>query len=241
MSRKYYVASCLFTARFPKTSLAIQRYIGNFPEIETVRCCLPNFRIKENTDRIPNAGARGSWAALPPSADFQAGDTVWSLCHNCTNILDEQHPGLHAVSLWELIDRDPDFRFPDYGGMTVTLQDCWRSREQSAEQEAVRRLLERMNIVFLETAENRAQSEFCGSTLYREQPAKNAKFAPRHYVEQAQGKFLPHTQEEQVAIMRAHCSQYRTETVVCYCHYCLEGLLQGGVDGRHIAHFLFPT
>lgn len=140
MSRKYYVASCLFTARFPKTSLAIQRYIGNFPEIETVR-----------------------------------------------------------------------------------------------------RLLERMNIVFLETAENRAQSEFCGSTLYREQPTRNAKFAPRHYVEQAQGKFLPHTQEEQVAIMRAHCSQYRTETVVCYCHYCLEGLLQGGVDGRHIAHFLFPT
>ena len=26
----------------------------------------------------------------------------------------------------------------------------------------------------------------------------------------------------------------------CYCHYCLEGLLEGGADGRHLAHLLFP-
>ena len=240
MGKKYYVASCLFTAHFPKTSLAIQQYIAKFPEIETMRCCLPNFRIKENTDRIPDAGARGTWASLPPSADFQAGDTAYSLCHNCTNILDEQHPGMHLISLWELIDRDADFPFPDYAGMTVTLQDCWRSREQSGEQDAVRRLLGRMNIKYLEMEETREDCEFCGSTLYREQPAKNAKYAPRHYVEQAQGKFLPHSEEEQVRIMQEHCAQYQTKTVVCYCHYCLEGLLQGGVDGRHIAHLLFP-
>ena len=28
--------------------------------------------------------------------------------------------------------------------------------------------------------------------------------------------------------------------VVCYCHYCLEGLLAGGADAMHIAQLLFP-
>ena len=33
--------------------------------------------------------------------------------------------------------------------------------------------------------------------------------------------------------------RYTTEAVVCYCHYCLEGLLAGGVRGMHIAELLF--
>ena len=239
MSR-YYIASCLFTARFPQTSLAIQKYIATKPDIQIVRCCIPNFRIKENTDRIPDDEARGAWAQLPPSADYQPGDVAYSICPNCTNILGEQHEGLKVFSLWELIDSDPDFVFPDYAGMKATLQDCWRTRDQRGEQEAVRRLLDRMHIEYVEAAENHEHTEFCGSTLYREQPAKNAKFAPKHYVEQAKGKFEPHTPEEQVRIMRDYCKGYTTDTVVCYCHYCLEGLQQGGVNGIHIAHLLFP-
>lgn len=241
MSREYYVASCLFTARFPKTSLAIQQYIAKQSRIQMVRCCIPNFRIRENAERINDGGARTTWEALPTSADFQPGDRVYSLCYNCTNILDKQHEGLQLMSLWELIDGDPDFVFPDYSGMKVTVQDCWRSRDRAQEQEAVRHLLEKMNIGYVELKDNREHTDFCGSTLFREQPAKNARYAPKHYVEQAAGKFLPHTQEEQIEEMKRYCSQFTTDTVVCYCHYCLEGLLQGGVDGRHIAHLLFPV
>lgn len=240
MSQNYYIASCLFTARFPQTSLRIQDYIQSRGEIQTVRCCLPNFRVKENTDRIPDERARERWSQTTPFTEYASGDTVYSLCHNCTNILEEQNEGLCLKSLWELIDSDPDFPFPDYSGLKVTLQDCWRSRERIEEQNAVRSLLKKMRISFVETAENRSKTEFCGSTLYRPQPEKNARFAPKHYIEQATGKFLPHTEEEQIAIMREHCAQYTTDTVICYCHYCLEGLQQGGVDGRHIAHLLFP-
>lgn len=239
-TRQYYIASCLFTARFPETSLKIQRYIASKPEISAVRCCLPNFRLKENTDRIPDEVAREVWKSLPDSAPLQPGDTIYSVCANCLNIVGEQHEGVHTLSLWELIDRDPDFVFPDYTGLTVTLQDCWRTRERAEEQAAVRSLLRKMKIEYLETEPNHEKTDFCGSTLYREQPAKNARFAPKHYVEQAAGKFLPHTPEEQVEIMREYCSRFTTETVVCYCHYCLEGLQQGGVDARHIAHLLFP-
>lgn len=238
--RKYYIASCLFTARFPETSLKVQRYIKDRGDIETVRCCIPNFTVQQNTERIPDDTARAVWKSLPDSAALRPGDTVYSICHNCTNIADEQHPGIHVVSLWELIDRDEGFAFPDYGGMQVTVQDCWRTRERAAEQAAVRSLLHKMNIRYAELPENHGQTEFCGSTLYREQPAKNPAFAPKHYIEQAGGKFRSHSKEEQVAIMRDYCKGFATDTVVCYCHYCLEGLLEGGADGRHLAHLLFP-
>lgn len=236
----YYVASCLFTARFPETSLRIQNYIRTKPDIKTVRCCIPNFKVDFNTNRIPSPSVRQAWEQLPVSEVFQSDDTVISVCHNCTNIVEEWRAGTKAVSLWEIIDRDPSFVFPDYDGMEVTVQDCWRTRERRSEQDAVRSLLEKMNIRFVEARQNHAETEFCGSTLYREQPVKNARLAPKHYVEQAQGKFLPHTPEEQAVIMQDYCRQFKTDAVVCYCHYCLEGLQQGGVNGLHIANLLFP-
>ena len=131
-----------------------------------------------------------------------------------------------------MIDRDPLFPFPDYRGLEVTVQDCWRTRERRKEQDAVRSLLRKMNIRYMENDRNHENTDFCGSTLYREQPAKNSTLAPRHYVEQARGKFTAHTLEEQTAIMQDYCRRYQTDTVVCYCHYCLEGLLQGSQKPR---------
>lgn len=235
----YYIASCLFTAQFPETSLMIQEYIKAKPGIQLVRCCIPNYRTEQNTERIADSAAQSAWKQLPQSAVFQPDDTVISVCHNCTNIAEEWRKA-RAVSLWEVIDRDSSFPFPDYSGLNVTVQDCWRTRERKSEQEAVRSLLKKMRITYMEAEKNHGETDFCGSTLFREQPAKNSALAPKHYVEQAKGKFMPHTQEEQVSLMKEYCGRLPTKTVVCYCHYCLEGLLQGGADGRHIAHLLFP-
>lgn len=239
MSQNYYVASCYFTAHYPTLSKKILEYISTFEGINSVRCCIPNFRIKENSERITNTEVRNKWDSLPSSAEFTSGDTVYSLCHNCTNILDEQQQGLKLYSLWELIDNDNNFNFPDYSGMKATIQDCWRARDKKNEQKAVRSILSKMNIEFIETVENHEDTNFCGSTLYREQPEKNSKYAPKHYIEQAKGKFLPHTKEEQIQIMKDYCKGFKTEIVICYCHYCLEGLLQGGVKGKHLAELLF--
>ena len=235
---EYYIASCMFTAQFPELSLKIQDYIASKPDIEIVRCCIPNYRVEANTNRIPESNAQNAWKQLPVSRVFQPGDTVISVCHNCTNIVEEWR-GVPVISLWEMIDRDPLFPFPDYRGMEVTVQDCWRTRERRKEQDALRSLLRKMNIRYIENDRNHENTDFCGSTLYREQPAKNSTLAPRHYVEQAQGKFTAHTPEEQTAIMQDYCRRYQTDTVVCYCHYCLEGLLQGNKNGRHIADLLF--
>ena len=238
--RSYYIASCVFTERFPKISLAIQGYISARFGMEIVRCCVPKYKVKEFEERIPEGVAREVWRTLPTHAQLEAGDTVYSLCHNCTNIVSEQHTGVHTLSLWELIDGDESFPYPDYSGSIVTVQDCWRSRENQAEQNAVRNLLRKMHIRYVEAQRHGAATEFCGSSLYRAQPPRNPKLAPKHYAVQAEGNFQPHTEAEQVALMRAHCKGYATDQVVCYCHYCLEGLLQGGADGRHLAQLLLP-
>ena len=236
----YYIASCVFTAQFPALSQRIQAYVRDRFGFEVVRCCVPRYKLKEFEGRMPEGELREAWTALPDSGAFAPGDDVYSLCHNCNNIIEELHPGVGVHSLWELIDRDDAFPFPDCGGMTVTVQDCWRARDRASEQDAVRSLLRKMNIAYVEVPENRAATRFCGCSLYRAQPPRNPKFAPKHYVDGAQGLFVPHTEDEQKRIMEAHCAQYKTGTVVCYCHYCREGLKVGGVDGRHMAALLFP-
>ncbi len=239
MSENYYIASCVFTSRFPELSSRIQDYIRTRWNMPIVRCCVPKYKLQEFTDKMPEGKFRENWTALPDSGSFAAGDEVYSLCHNCNNIIEEMHSGVSVRSLWELIDRDETFPFPDHSGLTVTVQDCWRSRERADEQKAVRNLLEKMHIRYAECAENHGKTEFCGMSLYRPQPPRNPKLAPIHYVEKAAGKFIPHTEEEQIRLMREYCRQFTTETVVCYCHYCLEGLTAGSVDGRHIAQLLF--
>jgi len=139
------------------------------------------------------------------------------------------------------VNTDDSFPFPDYRGMQATVQDCWRSRERREEQDAVRSLLKKMNIDWLEAPEHHEKTDFCGASLYRAQPPRNPKLAPKHYLEGAAGKFIPHTQEEQVLLMEKYCGRLSTKKVVCYCHYCLEGLKMGKTDASHLAHLLFPV
>ena len=235
---EYYIASCVFTPKFPEISAKIQKYIRERYGMTIVRCCVPNYKLDEIAQRVPEKH-RPDWLALPDCADFKAGDTVYSLCHNCSNIIEETKPGVNVPSLWELILSDDKFVYPDYSGMKVTIQDCWRAKERIDEQKAVRELLKKMNIEFLELEDNFDKTDFCGISLYRPQPKRNPTLAPKHYVDGAVGKFEPHTPEEQKKIMEDYCKQFTTDTVVCYCHYCHEGLELGGMNTKHIAELLF--
>lgn len=238
MSKEYYIASCVFTSQYPKLSFKIQRYLKEKLNIPSVRCCIPKYKLQEFTGKMPG-DYRQEWSGLPDCADFQPGDTVYSVCHNCLNIIEETKPDVKIASLWELILRDDSFVYPDYSHREVIIQDCWRSKERIYEQRAVRKLAQRLNLVVIELANNYDKTNFCGNSLYRPQPIRNPKLAPLHYVANAKGKFLQHSFEEQKAIMKEYCQQFNDTTVVCYCHYCLEGLLLGGAQGQHIAELLF--
>ena len=234
----YYIASCVFTSKFPLLSRRIQDY-ARARGLGVVRCCVPRYKIREFEEKMPEGELRDAWRALPDSAAFASGDRVYSLCHNCNNIIEETRPGTQVHSLWELIDADSAFSLPDLAGQTMYVQDCWRARERSAEHAAVRSLLDKMHVRVLELPENRERTDFCGVSLYRLQPPRNPRLAPKHYVEGTEGKFLPHTPEEQAALMRDYCRRFGGEQVLCYCHYCLEGLTLGGADAKHLAELLF--
>ena len=236
---EYYIASCVFTSQFPKLSLRIQDYVRNRFGFTVVRCCFPKYKIREFEEKMPEGSLRECWRRLPDSGVFSEGDHVYSLCHNCNNIIEEIHPGVQVYSLWELIDSDSAFSFPDYHGLKAFVQDCWRSKDRKAEQDAVRRLLGKMNIEVMEIADSRERTDFCGASLYRAQPPRNPKLAPKHYVEGAVGKFIPHSPEEQKEIMQKYCCQFGSDKVICYCHYCYEGLRIGGADASHLAQLLY--
>ncbi len=236
---RYYIASCVFTSQFPELSLRIQDLIRARFGLTVVRCCLPNYKIRDFESRMPEGPYREAWQALPDSAPFTPEDEIYSLCHNCNNIIEEMHEGVHVRSLWELIDETPDFPLPDLSGRTVTVQDCWRSRDRASEQAAVRSLLAKMHLNVLEAPVHHEATRFCGVSLYRPQPPRNPRLAPKHYVEGTEGLCLPHTPEEQEALMRGYVQTLPCKQVLCYCHYCLEGLRLGGADAKHLAELLF--
>ena len=237
---RYYIASCVFTARFPELSRRIQNIMRERLGLTVVRCCVPSYRIKDFENKMPEGELRDGWQALPDSGRFGRDDEVYSLCHNCNNIIEEMHGDVKVRSLWELLDSDEGFPLPDYRGLCATIQDCWRSRDRRGEQNAVRRLLKKMNVDLVETTPNHQDTAFCGASLYRPQPPRNPKLAPKHYVQGAEGLFQPHTEAEQARLMRDYCRRFTTDKVICYCHYCLEGLRMGGVNGIHLAQMLFP-
>jgi len=127
----------------------------------------PHFRVYFFCKRISAdlASAQGEcWSSLPDS-----GFSVYSLCHNCNNIIGEMHPGVQVHSLWELIDSDSAFSFPNFHGLRAYVQDCWRSRDRIDEQNAVRSLLTKMNINVMVLSESLSRTrrknrkKSCGS------------------------------------------------------------------------------
>ena len=238
---RYFIASCGYTAQFPEESRRMRDYItAAHPAMEMMRCCVPGWKTKIYEDKMPAGELIEQWKAIPQSCALTADDAIWSLCPNCMNIAAEWR-GAEVHSLWELIDADVDFPLKDYHGLHVTLQDCWRMREYTPTHDAVRSLLRKMNITWEEIPSNRDRADFCGKTLYRPQVDRNPRLAPKHYRDGAVGLFVPHTEEEQEHLMHEHCAQYGTDTVICYCHYCLDGLKagMGTANAYHIADLIF--
>lgn len=238
MNRKFYIASCVFTDGEPELSRKVQSYVTERFNIPIIRCCVANYKVSEFENRMPE-WYREEWRNIRHYEKFPAGSTMVSICHNCSAIFEEHHPDIHCQSIWELILADDEFKYPDYHGERMAVQDCWRQKENRAEQEAVRELLRRMQIDIVELPENYERTRFCGYSLYQPQPARNPKLAPKRFLYGAEGLFQEHTQAEKERLMREHCAKIPADKVVAYCHYCVRGLNLGGKQGIHLARLLF--
>lgn len=145
MKKPYYIASCVFTSKYPELGKVIQRYIHE----------------------------------------------------------------RYGLPIWELILSDERFAHPDYYGETAIVQNCWWAKERTEEQDAVRELLRKMNCSLRELPENRESTDFCSVSVYRTAPKRNLELAPHRFVENAAGKFISHTKEEQTALMHRLTGQFR--------------------------------
>lgn len=209
----YYYPSCKFTAALPEVSKAASSMVEERYGMTVMGCCRPNHLT------------------------MTAEDTAVTICNTCSAICEEDSPA-QVTSIWEVIDRDPDFPFPDYHGEVMTLQDCWRCHDRRAEQEAVRSLLRKMNIQIVELPENFEKTRFCGITLHIPLPKSNGDLAPKRFIELADGMFVPKSPEEQERLMKAHCAAITTNKVVCYCTSCRAGILKGGKEAPHLMALL---
>ena len=238
MNQKFYVASCVFTEGAPALSRKVQAYVRERFNLPIIRCCVDKYKVAEFENRM-SEDYRDEWRAIKHFEHFPPGSTMVSICHNCSAIFEERHPEIHCESIWELILSDEKFHYPNHGGEAITIQDCWRSKENSAEQEAVRELLRRMNFEVVELPENRERTKLCGYSLYQPQPPRNPALAPKRFLHGAKGLFQPHTDEQKRQLMQDYCAQIRTEKIAAYCHYCVRGLKLGGAKVFHLAELLF--
>lgn len=207
---------CQVKKDYPEASKKLAEYIQSKGAVETVGCC-----------RVDHGKATQS-------------DTALVVCNNCANIVSESGDPGEIAFVWEMIDSDPSFPFPDYHGEKMTLQDCWMAADRPNVHKAIRSLLGKMNIQVVELPENREKTTFCGMNLTAPCNPSNAKLAPKRYVEEGGHMFHPMEPEERQAYFNDYCKQFTTDKVVCYCKSCRGALLAGGADARHIIQLLFP-
>ena len=212
----YYFPSCKVTAQFKDASKRARAYVNDKLGLTPIGCCRPNH------------------------AKLAAEDTAVIVCNNCALIIGE-NTDANIEFLWQVIDQDPDFPFPDYHGEKMTLQDCWIAFDKPQAHEAVRSLMRKMNIEVVELAENRENTKFCGPNLCAPCTESNAELAHKRYVEDFPHMFTPMGEGEQVAHFQEHCGHIQTDEVVCYCKFCADGINMGGKQGRHLVELLFPA
>ena len=210
-----FFSSCKATEQYKEPSKKAKEYVEQKLGIQPFGCCRPNHK------------------------KLTADDTAIVVCNNCTNIIDE-NTAANIVSLWEIIDADDNFAFPDYHEEKMTIQDCWYAHDRPGVQNAVRSVLKKMNIVPVELKENFEATKFCGTSLLAPCSKSNATLAPKRYVEKFSYMFTPLPPEKHAEYFSRHCEQIETDKVACYCRACTNAINMGGKQAFHLLELLFP-
>ena len=200
---RLYFPSCNFTKASPEAARRIRSYLE--PSMRVAGCC--------RTD--PLATPDGAAAVY--------------FCQACRETLEQRAPGRFTLeNLFVLLDRDPAFPWPDYAGLTVTVQDCWRDRDHPEIFRAVRSCLEKMHVRILEMPQNRERSPFCGNLHYEPRsPQLQGLLA-----EGAPPFRLP--EEQQARLMQEHVATFPCSLAVTCCNRCKAGILLGGGQALHL-------
>ena len=205
--------SCNFQKLFPDAAKKMRTYLNTREDVKIAGCC-------HVTNGVP-----------------QEGDTILTVCMSCMHVLAELRPEIPQRSVFEYLLDQPDFPWPDLGGETITIQDCFRARGNHALHRAVRECLRRCNAEAVEMPHNRDEEEYDGSFRLHAPYPQNVKEAPEYF-----GEYLPRhvtiVPEEQWP-EKFREKLYTTRRVACYCSTCTTAAREGGADALHLAELVF--
>ena len=169
---------------------------------------------------------------LKDKKDAEEGDEGYYICQACRPNV-EKH-GYDTISLWKLMDEDESFVFPDYSGLKVTVQDCWRDREHPEIYHYIRSLLTKMHVEVEELeGENFTDTQFCGrfhvdTKLYAEELAQ---YPDVGLLTNLPGDLF-------VRLMQEQAAKFHGGYALVYCNTCYNNLKQGGANVIHIAQLV---
>ncbi len=215
---RIFFPGCKVKARYPEASRKLSEAVERFGFADKITgCCRVNHQ------------------------SLNADDTAVTICCNCMAMIDEDGANEDMLSVWELIDQTPDFPLPDYGGMTVAIQDCGRAYDRREMQDAIRSILMKMNVNVIECDDSREKSTYCGSSFLMAAPKQEAAFAPKRYVEDAKKRsiYVETDPDEIPSILKAHAEKIPVEDVVVYCTACDAGLETSGKHPVNLIELVF--
>lgn len=149
--------------------------------------------------------------------EYPPGSQGLYVCQACRETLESRFPQLIPKNLFVWLDQEEPFPFPDYRGLTVSIQDCWRDREHPEIHQAVRSLLKKMGIQAREIPENRENADSCGDL---------------HFPPRIQGLASP--KEDPALIFAGQLEKHKGLPVLCYCNRCKAGIETAGGQGIHL-------
>ena len=82
--------------------------------------------------------------------EFTEETTVINVCPGCDKRYENDYKNSSTISLWEILAKSNFFIFPDYQGQSMTIMDACPTREKEKVQNAIRILLQKMNINLIE-------------------------------------------------------------------------------------------
>lgn len=203
-----YFPSCNFVQNSPEAAKKVRAYLAQ--QMPVAGCC--RFDKKE----------------------YEPGTTALYFCQACREVLEGK---MDTENLFVYLERDTSFPWPDYSGLTVNIQDCWRDRKHPEIFDAVRNILKKMGVHIIEMQENREKSVFCGNLHFEPKKAENiallAQFPDTPIYE------MP--EEVQTAFMREQVEKLTCPLAVCYCNRCVNGIKAGGGQAVHLMELIMGT
>ncbi|RKJ40761.1 hypothetical protein D7X94_06805 [Acutalibacter sp. 1XD8-33] len=168
---------------------------------------------------------------------YPTGSRALYFCQACRETLEKRFPELEPENLFVWLDREECLALPDYHGLMVSVQDCWRDREHPEIHQAVRNLLCKMEIDWQEIPESHERANYCGNLHFEpERPEAAALVKARPGQELYQ---FP--EEEQRRIFAEQLEKHGGLPVLCYCNRCKLGMETAGGKAVHLMELLMGT